>query len=123
MRPLLLVHGIASNARRTFGTPGRISKHQKPGSLFSFLLAQGYEPGRTLFWFSYPSLKPILTSSRRLQQEIFNVQGVTGSPQVDVVTFSLGGIISKYFAVSPMRSNKSSAVSCSKRFKQWRLQR
>jgi hypothetical protein len=102
MLPLLLVHGIASNARKTFGTPGRFSKHQKPGSLFSFLLEQGYEPGRTLFWFSYSSLKPILTSAGRLQQEIFNVQGVTGSPQVDVVTFSLGGIISKYFAVSPM---------------------
>jgi hypothetical protein len=97
-----LVHGIMSNARDTFGTPGHIFQQPKTDSMCSFLLDQGYKPGQTLFWFSYPSLKPLLASARFLQNKIAHVQRVTGRDQVDLLTFSLGGIIGKYLAVSPL---------------------
>jgi hypothetical protein len=106
MRPLLLVHGIVSNARHTFGTPGIFFKTPKPGGMFQFLLDQGYQPGRTLFWFSYPTLKPLLASARRLQQEIARVRVISGSQEIDLVTFSLGGIVGKYYAVSPFYQNE-----------------
>jgi hypothetical protein len=97
-----MIHGIMSNARNTFGTPGRVFRQPKTGGMFNFLIGQGYQPGQTLFWFSYPSLQPVLASARRLQQEIVNVKKVTGCREVDILTFSLGGIVAKYFAVSPL---------------------
>jgi hypothetical protein len=106
MRPLLLIHGITSNARHTFGAPGRVFKQPKPDSMFSFLLDQGYQSGETLFWYSYPTLSPILKSVRRLQQEIARVQAISGSQEIDLLTFSLGGIISKYYVVSPLYQNE-----------------
>jgi hypothetical protein len=106
MRPLLLVHGITSNARHTFGAPGRIFKQPKPDSMVSFLLSQGYQPGKTLFWYTYPTLNPILRSARRLQQEIARVQAISESQEIDLLTFSLGGIISKYYIVSPLYQNE-----------------
>jgi hypothetical protein len=101
-----LVHGITSNARHTFGAPGCIFKQPKPESMVSFLLNQGYQSGKTLFWYSYPTLNPILRSARRLQQEIARVQAVSGSQEIDLLTFSLGGIISKYYIVSPLYQNE-----------------
>jgi hypothetical protein len=106
MRPLLLVHGIVSNARHTFGTPGIFFKTPKSGGMFEFLFDQGYQPGKTLFWFSYPTLKPLLASARRLQQEIARVREISGSQEIDLVTFSLGGIVGKYYAVSPFYQNE-----------------
>jgi hypothetical protein len=102
MKPLLLVHGIVSNARHTYGTPGFIAKEPKIGGMYSFLLSQGYRPGETLFWFSYNTLSPILRSARRLKQEIEKVRVISGSKEIDLLTFSLGGIISKYYVVSPL---------------------
>jgi hypothetical protein len=106
MRPLLLVHGIVSNARHTYGTPGNIFKKPKPGSMFSFLLDQGYQPGKNLFWYTYPTLHPVLFSAQRLKQEIAETQAVSGSQKIDLLTFSLGGIISKYYVVSPLYQNE-----------------
>ena len=106
MKPLLLVHGIVSNARATFGTPGYIFKEPKVGGMFSFLLSHGYQPGKTLFWFSYHTLNPILKSAKRLKQEIAKARATSGSNEIDLVTFSLGGIISKYYVVSPLYQNE-----------------
>ncbi|MGE5583137.1 MAG: esterase/lipase family protein, partial [Bacillota bacterium] len=106
MRPLLLVHGVSSNARHTYGTPGWLWKHPKKDSMFNFLLGRGYRPGQDLFWYSYPTLAPILSSARRLQTEIAGVQRISGSREVDLLAFSLGGIIGKYYLISPLYQNE-----------------
>lgn len=101
MRPLLMVHGISSNARKTYGVPGRfLGPH--PRGMYSYLTKQGYQPGIDLFWYSYHTLNPIPVSARRLQKEIQNVIRRTAGGKVDLLTFSLGGIIGKYFVVSPL---------------------
>lgn len=105
MKPLLLVHGIASNARHTFGVPGLLFKKLKTESMYSFLLSEGYQPGENLFWFSYPTLDPILKSAKRLKLEIARARALSGSPTMDLVTFSLGGIIGKYYTASPFYQN------------------
>ncbi len=100
MRPLLLVHGIGSNARETFGTPGRVFSRSLPGSMFEFLVRSGYVPRHDLFWFNYHTFRPIPESAGFLRSEIVKVLDVTGSESLDIITFSLGGIVAKYYSVS-----------------------
>jgi hypothetical protein len=100
MRPLLLVHGIGSNARETFGTPGRVFSRSAPGGMFEFLVQSGYTPGHDLFWFNYHTFRTIPESAGCLRSKIVKVLGVTGSESLDIITFSLGGIVAKYYSVS-----------------------
>jgi len=101
MTPLLMVHGIGSCARETFGAPGRVFEKLHPGSMCAFLQSLGYQPGKNLFWYSYWTLSPLPVLARRLQTEIERARQKTGGAQIDLLTFSLGGIISKYYTISP----------------------
>jgi pimeloyl-ACP methyl ester carboxylesterase len=100
MRPLLMIHGIAGCAREAFGAPGRVFKKPRRESMYSFLVEHGYTPGKDLFWYTYPTFRPIPRSAMRLQAEIEHVQQVTGLREVDLLTFSLGGIIAKYYTLT-----------------------
>ena len=106
MRPLLMVHGISSNARKTFGVPGRLFRKVRAKSMCWFLESLGYRPGYDLFWYSYRTLMPIPASARQLKKEIVRVREITGSREVDLLTFSLGGIIAKFYAVSSLYGNE-----------------
>lgn len=105
MRPLLMVHGISSNARKTYGVPGCLFGPH-PRGLYSYLIKRGYKAGVDLFWYSYPTLNPIPVSARRLRNEIEQILHKSTSPDLDVLTFSLGGIIGKYYTVSPFYQNE-----------------
>jgi hypothetical protein len=100
-----MVHGISSNARKTYGVPGLFLKPH-PNGMYDYLIKQGYKPGIDLFWYSYPTLNPIPVSARRLKSEIQNVIKITGVQELDLLTFSLGGIIGKYYVVSPLYQNE-----------------
>jgi hypothetical protein len=102
MRPLLLVHGLSGSAWETFGAPNKIFKKPSAGSMVLFLSGNGYHPGQDLFWYTYNSLRPIPFSARRLKDEIAKVHQITGCLEIDLVTFSLGGIVSKYYCISPL---------------------
>lgn len=102
MRPLLMVHGLGGSAHDTFGAPGRFSKKTAAGGMCLFLQQQGYQPGRDLFWYTYNSFQPVPASARRLKKELATILTDSGKPGADLLTFSLGGIVSKYFAVSPL---------------------
>lgn len=106
MRPLVMVHGISSNARKTYGVPGLIWKKPYRNSMYSYLVQKGYRPGIDLFWYSYRTLQPVSISARRLKEEIIKVQKATGEAKIDLLTFSLGGIIGKYYSVSPLYGNE-----------------
>lgn len=100
IRPLLMVHGISSNARKTYGVPKGFLK-QHPHGMYNYLVRYGYQPEVDLFWYSYPTLSPIPVSAHRLQTEIERIIKKTAVQELDLLTFSLGGIIGKYYAVSP----------------------
>lgn len=100
-----MVHGISNNARKTYGVPGLFLKPH-PNGMYDYLTKHGYQPGIDLFWYSYPTLNPIPVSARRLKSEIQNVMKITGAQELDLLTFSLGGIIGKYYAVSPLYQNE-----------------
>lgn len=102
MRPLLLVHGLGGSALETFGAPNKVIKKPATGSMMLFLAEHGYRPGRDLFWYTYNSFRPIPFSVRRLKEEIATIKRSTGSPTVDLLTFSLGGVVSKYYCISPL---------------------
>lgn len=104
LRPLLMIHGISSNSRKTYGTPGRLFGPNSDG-MYSYLIKQGYQPGVNLFWYSYSTLNPIPVSARRLQSEIEKIVKITANQELDLLTFSLGGIIGKYYVVSPLYQN------------------
>lgn len=105
MRPLLMVHGISSNARKTYGVPrGMFGPH--PQGLYSYLIKRGYQAGVDLFWYSYPTLNPIPISARRLRNEIERILNKSTYRDLDVLTFSLGGIIGKYYTISPLYQNE-----------------
>ncbi len=109
MRPLLMVHGISSNARKTYGVPdGFFGPH--PHGMYYYLVKQGYQPGVDLFWYSYPTLNPIPVSARRLKSEIERINKLTAISKLDILTFSLGGIIGKYYVVSPLYQNNISKL-------------
>ena len=105
MRPVLMVHGISSNARKTFGTPNRFGVPH-PEGMYQYFINRGYQPGKDLFWYSYPTLKPIPVSARRLKREIEKVIHTAGVAEVNLLTFSLGGIIGKYYVISPLFQNE-----------------
>lgn len=96
-----MVHGISSNAGRTFGVPGFFGRLH-PNGMYNYLIKQGYRPGIDLFWYSYPTLNPIPVSARRLKSEIEKVMKTASVQELDLLTFSLGGIIGKYYVVSPL---------------------
>lgn len=100
-----MVHGIKSNARKTYGVPGCLFGPH-PRGLYNYLIKRGYQAGVDLFWYSYPTLNPIPVSARRLQKEIERILCKSNYPDLDVLTFSLGGIIGKYYAVSPLYQNE-----------------
>lgn len=105
MRPLLMVHGISSNAGKTYGVPSGFFKPHTNG-MYNYLVRQGYQPGINLFWYSYPTLNPIPVSACRLQSEVEKIIRKTGVGELDLLTFSLGGIIGKYYVVSPLYHNQ-----------------
>ncbi len=100
-----MVHGISSNSRKTYGTPGRFLRPY-PDGMYNYLVEQGYQSGVDLFWYSYPTLDPIPVSARRLQSEIEKIAKISANQEPDVLTFSLGGIIGKYYVVSPLYRSK-----------------
>lgn len=100
-----MVHGISSNARKTYGVPGHFLKPD-PKGMYNYLIKQGYRPGIDLFWYSYPTLNPIPVSARRLKSEIQKILEITEVQELDLLTFSLGGIIGKYYVVSPLFQNE-----------------
>ncbi|HEX3046238.1 MAG TPA: hypothetical protein VHY08_15890 [Bacillota bacterium] len=106
MRPLLIVHGINSNARSTYGAPGKFSKKGRSKSMFTFLESIGYKAGQDLFWYSYQTRRPISISMNILKAQITKTLQLTHSTEVDLLTFSLGGIISKYYLISPCYQNE-----------------
>lgn len=105
MRPLLMVHGISSNARKTYGVPDFFGR-PRPDGMYQYLIKKGYKPGIDLFWYSYPTLNPIPVSARRLKSEIEKVRKITAAKELDLLTFSLGGIIGKYYVVSHLYQNE-----------------
>lgn len=99
-----MVHGISSNAGKTYGVPDCFwGPH--PDGMYNYLIKQGYRAGIDLFWYSYPTLNPIPVSARRLRAELKKINE-TSTEEPDVLTFSLGGIIGKYYVVSPLYQNK-----------------
>ncbi len=100
-----MIHGISSNARKTYGVPGRFFG-PNPHGMYNYLTKQGYQPGVDLFWYSYHTLNPIPVSARRLQKEIQNITRGSANRELDLLTFSLGGIIGKYYVVSPLYQNE-----------------
>ncbi len=100
-----MVHGIKSNARKTYGVPGGLFKPH-PRGMYSYLIKRGYKAGVDLFWYSYPTFSPIPVSARRLRNEIERILYKSSFQDLDLLTFSLGGIIGKYYAVSPLYQNE-----------------
>lgn len=102
MRPLLMVHGISSYARETFGVPEGIFKKPRKNSMYLYLQSLGYQPGKDLFWYTYWTYHPVPVLARRLHHELEKVKTISGNREIDILTFSLGGIISKYYLISPL---------------------
>lgn len=100
------MHGLGGSALETYGAPNKLFKSPVVGSMTHFLAEQGYQPGRDLFWYTYNSFRPVPFSMRRLKEEIAKIRQSTGKAEVDLVTFSLGGVVSKYYCISPLYGNE-----------------
>jgi hypothetical protein len=74
--------------------------------MFSFLESIGYRTGQDLFWYSYQTHQPISVSMKILQAQITKTLQLTHSTEIDLLTFSLGGIISKYYLISSCYQNE-----------------
>lgn len=85
------------------GWPSRQTSSRPPtesDGLYPFLVRAGYVPGRTLFLLDYEDDNNgdyILIARERLAPFIERVKAVSGSPWVDVVAHSMGGLVTRFY--------------------------
>ena len=90
-RPVLLVHGIAHNASAFIQMKTKI---QKRGWIHVFTM-------------NYSTLnRNLIEMADELSWQVDKVLEITGSPQIDIVAHSLGGIVSRYYMSSKAGQGK-----------------
>lgn len=80
-RPLIVIHGFAMNRANFLPLSYRLAR-------------AGLGP---IVGFEYWSLGRIAAAARQLSWFVEQVQGATGSPQVDIIGHSMGGVVGRYF--------------------------
>jgi len=68
--------------------------------MYAFLVKVGYVPGRTLFFLDYEDDNNgdyVQIARQRLAPFIERIKEITGSPWVDVIAHSMGGLITRFY--------------------------
>jgi pimeloyl-ACP methyl ester carboxylesterase len=74
------------------------------GPMVSYFLNNGYTLNKDLFYFSYDWRKDLSIASVNLDQRINDIKTQTGSPKVDIVAHSMGGLISRSYISDPTKA-------------------
>lgn len=80
-RPIIVLHGYAMNRANFLPLAYRLSR-------------KGLGP---IFGFEYWTLGRTAAAARQLAWFVEHVQAVTGSPQVDLIGHSMGGVVARYY--------------------------
>src|SRR5262245_48488560 len=98
-RPVVLVHGLASNAT-TWAEYTKQGGYLEADGLRGFAVGDGQAEGQMLTGDPTQPLKPtntIAQNADELARYIAGVKRVTGAQMVDLVAHSMGGLISRYY--------------------------
>jgi pimeloyl-ACP methyl ester carboxylesterase len=80
-RPIILIHGYAMNRANFLPLAFRLAR-------------VGLGP---IVGFEYWTLGRVAAGARQLAWFVEHVQGMTGSPQVDIIGHSMGGVVGRYY--------------------------
>jgi pimeloyl-ACP methyl ester carboxylesterase len=76
------------------------------GTLVGYFLDRGYIENEDFWVYPYDWRKDLRTSAQELEGFLQAVQEQTGSPQVDIVAHSLGGLLARQYIIEPGRAEK-----------------
>ena len=93
--PILFVHGWNSSAAAWT-------------SMAAWFKADGWTDAELTTW-SYNTAQSNVTTAREIQRKVDSILAATGSPRVDIITHSMGGLSARYYVKNLRGANKVDA--------------